>query len=491
MKQRFLSTHAATLAWPACCCRCSPCSPCRPALGAAGAGAGDRGHGGKQAVAPALFGIGTVEARYTYKIGPTFAGRVRSVEVQVGDRVRPASCWARWTGRSRRPHRRPGGALRRAEAGVLAAEAQVQEWSARKTRFAETQASRYEKLLAARSVSEEAVEAKRQELQVAEAGLPPRAPIWRRPQELVRVRAERDGLLRQRANLRLVAPVAGWSARDADPGTTVVAGQAVVEVIDPASVWINVRFDQHGRAARAARRHAGAIVLRRLAGALPGGWRGSSPLADAVTEETWPRSCSTPCPSRCRPSANWPRSPWRCRPLPARPVVPNASVQRLGRPARRLGGRGRLAALRAGQDWARPTSTAGCRFSTGSRRASAWWSTARRRSPPTAASRWSSACRESRHDQPGRTRHPAFLGQVRLHRRGAGPVDRRDADHGRRLSRHGGRRQGAARQQRRRPVGGAAGHAGALCRSVQPVRRHLSRHPRHARAWRARPTSPT
>jgi multidrug resistance efflux pump len=32
--------------------------------------------------------------------------------------------------------------------------------------------------------------------------------------------------------------------RDADPGTTIVAGQAVVEVIDPKSLWINVRFDQ-------------------------------------------------------------------------------------------------------------------------------------------------------------------------------------------------------------------------------------------------------
>jgi hypothetical protein len=34
------------------------------------------------------------------------------------------------------------------------------------------------------------------------------------------------------------------AVRDADPGTTIVAGQAVVEVIDPKSLWINVRFDQ-------------------------------------------------------------------------------------------------------------------------------------------------------------------------------------------------------------------------------------------------------
>jgi len=28
-----------------------------------------------RSIAPALFGIGTVEARYTYRIGPTIAGR--------------------------------------------------------------------------------------------------------------------------------------------------------------------------------------------------------------------------------------------------------------------------------------------------------------------------------------------------------------------------------------------------------------------------------
>ncbi len=40
-----------------------------------------------RAIAPALSGIGTVQARYTYKIGPTFAGRVKRLDVHVGDSV--------------------------------------------------------------------------------------------------------------------------------------------------------------------------------------------------------------------------------------------------------------------------------------------------------------------------------------------------------------------------------------------------------------------
>ncbi|MDD4885793.1 MAG: biotin/lipoyl-binding protein, partial [Thiomonas sp.] len=41
-----------------------------------------------RAINPALFGIGTVQARYTYSIGPTVAGRVLRLDVHVGDRVK-------------------------------------------------------------------------------------------------------------------------------------------------------------------------------------------------------------------------------------------------------------------------------------------------------------------------------------------------------------------------------------------------------------------
>ncbi|MDZ4251427.1 MAG: biotin/lipoyl-binding protein, partial [Sulfuritalea sp.] len=38
-------------------------------------------------LAPALFGIGVVEARRSYQVGPTTAGRVRRVAVDVGEAV--------------------------------------------------------------------------------------------------------------------------------------------------------------------------------------------------------------------------------------------------------------------------------------------------------------------------------------------------------------------------------------------------------------------
>ena len=123
---------------------------------------------------------------------------------------------------------------------MLAVEAQVQEVIVRH-KFAETQASHYEQLLLAHAVSQEGAGIKRQELQITQASLSAaRANLDASRQELVRARADRDGLIRQRANLRLVSPVDGLvSRRDADPGTTVVAGQAVVEVIEPAGLWIS------------------------------------------------------------------------------------------------------------------------------------------------------------------------------------------------------------------------------------------------------------
>ena len=45
-------------------------------------------HAAEGPLTPKLFGIGTVEARRSYLIGPTAAGRVRAVSVDVGDTVK-------------------------------------------------------------------------------------------------------------------------------------------------------------------------------------------------------------------------------------------------------------------------------------------------------------------------------------------------------------------------------------------------------------------
>lgn len=240
-----------------------------------------------RAITPALFGTGNVAARYTYEIGPTAAGRLLRVNVEVGERVRagqvlgemaPIDLGERITAQ--------GAGIRRAEAAVRVSEAQLREVGARK-RHTDGQALRYEELWAAGGLSDEGIAAKRQEQQVAAAGYAAAlAGLGAARQEAARFRADRAGLHQQRANLLLIAPVDGLiSAREAEPGSTVVAGQAVVSLIDPERLWLHVRFDQ----ARSSSLRPGLpvrIVLRSREQALSGRIALVEPVADAVTEET-------------------------------------------------------------------------------------------------------------------------------------------------------------------------------------------------------------
>lgn len=282
-------------------------------------------------LSPALFGIGTVEARYTYRIGPVAPGRVARVDVQVGDRVRagqvlgemdPVDLDQRIAAQS--------ALLARAAAALVAAESQVRDAVARES-YASAQARRHETLFERRLVSADSVEARRQESEVAAAALAAaRALRDAAAQDLNVMRADRSALEQQRANLRLVAPVDGLVAtRLADPGTTLVAGQPVIEVIDPATLWINVRFDQL-RAGGLRADLPAEVVLRSLAGTkLAGSVLRVEPMADAVTEETLAKVVFVPAPESLPPVGELAEVTVPMPALPPAPVVPNAALQRI------------------------------------------------------------------------------------------------------------------------------------------------------------------
>ncbi len=271
-----------------------------------------------RAITPALFGIGTVEARYTYKIGPTFAGRVKRLEVHVGDQVKAGQVLGEMEPVDLDDR------VRSQESVFKRAEAALREAEARQA-YAQTQARRYEQLFAVRSTSEEIVTTKRQELQIADAALSAAR------EDIVRARSDREGLVAQRSNLRLIAPVDGVVAvRDADPGTTIVAGQAVVEVIDPKSLWINARFDQISASGLAGGLPT-LIVLRSRGGqTLKGRVLRVEPKADAVTEETLAKVTFDNKPEPLPPVGELAEVTVDLPALPAAPLIPNAAVQREG-----------------------------------------------------------------------------------------------------------------------------------------------------------------
>ncbi len=268
-----------------------------------------------RAIAPALAGIGTVQARYTYKIGPTFAGRVKRLDVHVGDAVEAGQVLGEMDPVDLDDR------LRAQQAAVKSAEAVLRQAEAKQV-YAQSQDSRYERLLTARTVTEEAVAAKRQELAVADAALAAAHA------DAIRLRAELEALRAQRGNLRLVAPVAGLvTVRDADPGTTVVAGQAVVEMIDPATVWIDTRFDQIGAEGLAAGLPAEIVLRSRRAQGLPGRVLRVEPRADAVTEELLAKIVfDAPQPS-LPPVGELAEVTVRLPAVPAAPTIPNAAIR--------------------------------------------------------------------------------------------------------------------------------------------------------------------
>jgi RND family efflux transporter MFP subunit len=271
----------------------------------------------ERSIAPGLFGIGSVESRYTYRIGPTFAGRVKRLDVQVGDLVKVGQLLGEMAPVDLDER------IRAQEAAYKRAEAQLREALERQT-YARTQARRYEQLLAVHSVSEEIAVTKKHELRVAEAGLAAAQ------EELLRVRAERQALVAQRSNLDLVAPVDGLvAARNADPGTTVVAGQAVVELIDPNSLWVNVHFDQlHARGLNVDL--PAQIVLRSQAGEKRAGRvLRVEPMADAVTEETLAKVVFDQLPEPLPPVGELAEVTVLLPPLPAAPVIPNAAIRQI------------------------------------------------------------------------------------------------------------------------------------------------------------------
>ena len=74
-------------------------------------------------------------------------------------------------------------------------------------------------------------------------------------------------------------------SRDAEAGSTVVAGQSVVRLIDPASLWVRVRFDQ-GRSGGLSAGLSAHIILRSdPQRPLTGRIGRVEALGDSVTEE--------------------------------------------------------------------------------------------------------------------------------------------------------------------------------------------------------------
>ena len=238
-------------------------------------------------VAPSLFGIATVEARRAYLIGPITAGRVLSVAVDVGDSVKTGQILAEIDAIDFDARlQAAAAALARGKSSASAATAQIRDGEA-KARLARANTRRYVDLGQKHFVSPSAVEARHQEQASAEAVLAAaQANASAAAAEIGRLQGEYAALQQQRANLHLRAPAnAVVSARDAEPGSTVVAGQAVLRLIDADSLWLRLRLDQSRSTGLAVGLPARIVLRSNPANVLPGKVVRLEKLSDSITEE--------------------------------------------------------------------------------------------------------------------------------------------------------------------------------------------------------------
>lgn len=259
-------------------------------------------------ISPALFGVGTVEAKSLFKIGPNSPGRVRQVYVNVGDRVKARQLLAE---------------MERPDLDVLSDTDAERQFIKKALQQEESDAR--DRLRQAEKSLREILARQGSETEIADA----RSAVASAREDLARASGSARNPLRLSANLRLVSPVNGLVIqRSVEPGTTVVAGQSVVEVVDPQSLWINVRFDQVGSAGLRAGL-VGKIVLRSQSAPLTGRVLRVEPLADAITEETIAKVVFDALPVPLPPIGELAEVTIILPALPAKPTIANASLVRV------------------------------------------------------------------------------------------------------------------------------------------------------------------
>ncbi|MGB6241901.1 MAG: efflux RND transporter periplasmic adaptor subunit [Castellaniella sp.] len=230
-------------------------------------------HVQEASIHPVRFGIGSIEARQVHRIGPTLTGRLLRLDVETGDTVRAGQILGEIDPVDLDDR------IRAQMAMLTRARIRSQEARLRQDR-AQVQLQRYDTLLKASATSEESASDKRHEAKLAHSFLQAAA------QDIEQLQAELAALKTQRRNLALVSPIDGFVlTREADPGTTLMAGQTVIQVVAPDTLWLNVRFDQAGPAGLTEGLTTHIVLRSRRLQPASGRIARIEPVADAVTEE--------------------------------------------------------------------------------------------------------------------------------------------------------------------------------------------------------------
>lgn len=263
-----------------------------------------------------VLAIGTTDSERWIRIASTTPARIASVPREVGERVDPADVLVVLEPIDL-PERE-----RALVAGIAAAGARLDELRVRE-RQADEEAQRYASLALRQLVSSEAADQRR--AQAAAATAARRAA----EAELGRIGQERAGLRAQYDTLTLRSPEdARVMARHADPGSVVVAGQPILELMPVDGLRVRVRMDQRLASGIDAGRPARVRLRSRPDTLLQARVLRIEPMADPVTEEFVATLVFDEPPAPFPPVGEMAEAWIEAAPTPVSLVVPTAALQR-------------------------------------------------------------------------------------------------------------------------------------------------------------------
>ena len=335
-------------------------------------------------IAPAIQGVGTVEAKVAVQVGSKITGRIVAVLVDQGDTVTAGQVLARLDDAQQRAEvTRQEAALRVAEAGVAEAQANVRRArstlddlvagsrpaeieqvrerakSAGATRvLAERDHRRTQELLAKELIAAQEMDRARQAFDVASAQERDAAKALelalegprkdqvaaaRAALEAARHQLDAAGAARHQAEAGLavareqladtviLSPFAGYVvSRALEPGAPVTPGTPIFKLADPRSSWVTVYVDERDTAGLAPGQPRTSSSARCPSGRTAAGSRASSAKATASPSSSPWTSTSTSGPAASRSASRWRRRsglpsiamwwPSRSRPSSAAPT---------------------------------------------------------------------------------------------------------------------------------------------------------------------------
>lgn len=201
---------------------------------------------GEGEVALAVFGPGTVQARVPVTLAARITATVTAVHADVGDAVRAGQLLVELDDRDAQARRLALQAQREAHQRNLdAAEASLARARA-ELELARSRSARDRGLAAQGFLSDAALDTSRTAVAAAEAA--ERVALATRDARAAEIDASAQELRAAEAAqsyTRLSAPMDGIVVlRRAEPGATVVPGSPLLELVDPASVWVAMRVDE-------------------------------------------------------------------------------------------------------------------------------------------------------------------------------------------------------------------------------------------------------